>query len=252
MEGGPADEVQACSKLLHHLSFLSNIDKEIFEACDCSLLYFRKDILPLLIKQLCCNNIERDFTQLQLLAAAFSDPTYSLLRSSSYVEQTPDKMNNHLYIEKYRNFLIDDVLSVEIIQPICESIENDLRLHVFAKNIKEMNPPNPKKGKFKSNARLLELPPIPLCDSFFDIKHSVKRYLEKSFYNFATVGLQDSQTYAEMSLLAKQMYGLELVDSHLPACGPEQGMDLIQVTRDLDGMLFSSFSFIFLIVAPHF
>ena len=161
-------------------------------------------------------------------------------------------MGYSLYMESYRTFLIDDVFYAEIIRPICESIENDLRLHVFAKNVKEMKPPNPKQSKFNSHARLLELPPFSVCDSFFDIKHCVQRHLERSFYNFSTVGLQDSQTYAEMSLLAKQIYRIELVDSHLPACGPEQGMDLMQVSRDLDGMLFNMLSSLFLNVMTQY
>ena len=87
-----------------------------------------------------------------------------------------------------------------------------------------------------SHSRFLEMPPLFICGSLFFIKQCVKRHLERSFYNFSTVGLQDSQTYTEMSFLASQMYDLELVDSHLPPCGPEQGMDLMHMTRDLDGM----------------
>ena len=238
--GFSTNDVQTFTKLLHDLSFLSNIDEEITKSCDCSFLYFRKDIISLLVKQQWTNHNEGGSTQLQLLASAFSDPARSLLRSSPYVDNTTGRKMDPLYLKLYRNFLIY-TLNVEIILPVCSAIENDLRLQIFAKNLKEMEPRNPKLAKLTSHSRLLEVPPLYICGSFLNIKQHVKRYLEKTFYNFSTVGLQDSKTYAEMSLLAHHMYDIELVDSHLPPCGPEQGMDLMHITRDIDGMFLLSF-----------
>lgn len=61
----------------------------------------------------------------------------------------------------------------------------------------------------------------------------VEQYLEKTFYNLTTVALHDWRTYAEMRQLAKQKYGLQLVDPHLPSQTLEQGLDVLEIMRNI-------------------
>jgi WASH complex subunit 7 len=43
----------------------------------------------------------------------------------------------------------------------------------------------------------------------------------------------DFQTYEHMRVLAKEKFGMDLVKSHLPSQQLEQGIDILQLLRDL-------------------
>jgi WASH complex subunit 7 len=62
----------------------------------------------------------------------------------------------------------------------------------------------------------------------------VEHYLDRTFYNLTTVALYDWQTYGEMSNLAKEVYGLDLNENHLPMGTLDQGLDILQVMRNID------------------
>ena len=50
----------------------------------------------------------------------------------------------------------------------------------------------------------------------------VTHYLDQTFYNLTTVALHDWRTYAEMRNLAKEKYGIEMTEVHLPSGTLEQ------------------------------
>lgn len=216
--------------LVHHLRIISDLDDNMTEAFDCSFLYFYKGILPTLMKHLYKSSLQSS-PRLQLVLSAFSDPC--LLLSSKYLESKNDE-KSPLHLEQYRSFVINEALHSALLIPICEYIENNLRLHVYAKNIKEIKPPNPRKEQSKHHILwFLELPLLHVCGISIDIKGYIQRHLESSFYNFSTVGLQDSQSYVEMSVLARDMYGLDLIDNCLPAGSVDQGIDLVAIAEDI-------------------
>lgn len=62
---------------------------------------------------------------------------------------------------------------------------------------------------------------------------SVRHYLDATFYNLTTVALHDWRTYAEMRNLAKERYGIETVDVHLPSGTLEQGIDALEIMRNI-------------------
>ena len=62
---------------------------------------------------------------------------------------------------------------------------------------------------------------------------SVRHYLDTIFYNLTTVTLHDWRTYAEMRNLAKERYGIETVDVHLPSGTLEQGIDALEIMRNI-------------------
>ena len=65
----------------------------------------------------------------------------------------------------------------------------------------------------------------------------VTHYLETVFYNLTTVALHDWMTYAEMRSLAREKYGLEMAENHLPMGGLDQGLDVLQVSEREGGRL---------------
>ena len=61
----------------------------------------------------------------------------------------------------------------------------------------------------------------------------VEHYLNKTFYNLTTVALHDWRTYGEMKNMAEQKYKLSLLESHLPSQTLEQGLDVLEIMRNI-------------------
>ncbi|MEQ2289080.1 WASH complex subunit 4 [Ameca splendens] len=61
----------------------------------------------------------------------------------------------------------------------------------------------------------------------------VTHYLDKTFYNLTTVALHDWATYSEMRNLATQRYGLTMTEAHLPSQTLEQGLDVLEIMRNI-------------------
>ena len=61
----------------------------------------------------------------------------------------------------------------------------------------------------------------------------MEHYIDKTFYNLTTVALHDWKTYGEMKNLAQQKYHLTLTESHLPSQTLEQGLDVLEIMRNI-------------------
>lgn len=61
----------------------------------------------------------------------------------------------------------------------------------------------------------------------------VTNYLDKNFYDYTTVALFDWVTYAEMRKLAEDRYDLHLAEVHLPGQSLEQGVDILEIMRNI-------------------
>uniref|UniRef100_A0A8B9HRW6 WASH complex subunit 4 n=1 Tax=Astyanax mexicanus TaxID=7994 RepID=A0A8B9HRW6_ASTMX len=85
----------------------------------------------------------------------------------------------------------------------------------------------------KDLAHLFSLKPIRFFNRFIDIKAYVTHYLDKTFYNLTTVALHDWATYSEMRNLATQRYGLVMTEAHLPSQTLEQGLDVLEIMRNI-------------------
>ena len=187
-------------------------------------------------------------------------------------------------------------LQQEIIQPLCTSIENDLRLHVMdmmdqkfrersqgmfglssrvmsatmtsldAKQAKQLAAGGTKggpgrrassardigknKGKLSKKqqkevalemekaardlGRFCLLKPFRILDQTMDLKKTVEHYVDKTFYNMATVALHAWEVYAEMRSLAVQKYNLELIENHIPSQSHfSEGLDVLEIMRNI-------------------
>lgn len=80
---------------------------------------------------------------------------------------------------------------------------------------------------------LCNLPPLRLFGEVFSLKSRIELYLSTTFYNLTTIHLSDWRTYSEMSSLALEKYGLIIDDLHLPTQTLEQGLDMLEVARNL-------------------
>ena len=152
---------EGCESLLRELNLLSDLDESIDEFCNCSFLYFHRDIFPLLTKHIYQSSQQSELSGLQLVMMAFSDPGHCFLASSRYSE--PSGSATFHYMENYKYFLIEKVLYKEIIYPVCQDIENVIRLQVYTRNMNEMKVLNPKETKIINVMGFLNLPPIHIC-----------------------------------------------------------------------------------------
>jgi WASH complex subunit 7 len=97
-----------------------------------------------------------------------------------------------------------------------------------------MDAPNPiVTPGFKVLRYYLDLRPIRLHGKFLDLRQRVTHYLENTFYNLTTVALHDWKTYGEMRNLANDKYELALADNHLPMGSLDQGLDILQIMRNI-------------------
>ena len=65
------------------------------------------------------------------------------------------------------------------------------------------------------------------------VPQQVVHHMERSFYDLTTVALHDWKTYSEMASLAADKYGLQLEDNHLPMGCLDQGLDILQIMRNI-------------------
>lgn len=57
--------------------------------------------------------------------------------------------------------------------------------------------------------------------------------LSQQFYDLAALAPQDAEAYVRMREQAKLRYGLELIDGGLPAGSLAQGLDVVDVMRNV-------------------
>ena len=92
---------------------------------------------------------------------------------------------------------------------------------------------DPFKNGVKDLAALINIKPLRFFDRRINLKAHIEHYLDKTFYNLTTVALYDWKTYAEMRNLAKEKYGLQLMEVHLPGQTLEQGVDVLEIMRNI-------------------
>ncbi|OXB83588.1 UNVERIFIED_CONTAM: hypothetical protein H355_011407 [Colinus virginianus] len=126
---------------------------------------------------------------------------------------------------------IMEVLNEHLLDKLCKEIEKDLRLSVHT-HLK-LDDRNPFRVGMKDLAHFFFLNPIRFFNRFIDIKAHVTHYLDKTFYNLTTVALHDWATYSEMRNLATQRYGLSMTEAHLPSQTLEQGLDVLEIMRNI-------------------
>ncbi|KAH7463041.1 hypothetical protein PRIC1_001751 [Phytophthora ramorum] len=210
-------------KLIWKLRLLSDFQRKIRGACDCSFFYWSRELLHPFLSDL--YNQPEQANRIQYVVGGFLD-AIKLLRGAQH------ETDNELYVNAYAEF-IESVMQEEIVENLCKDVENDLRLHVHSVHLDHLDAPNPKSADFKVLHYYLDLRPIRLHGKTLDLRQQVTHYLESTFYNLTTVALHDWKTYGEMRNLANDKYGLSLADNHLPMGSLDQGLDILQIMRNI-------------------
>jgi len=211
-------QIEDIKDYVRRLDLICDLEENIARACDCSFFYWSRVMVPTYFQDI-FNNPEKS-QRLQYMFAAFRDiiPYFS---RSVHIETKE-------FLKIYSNE-VNNALKVHIIKPLCESIEIDLRYHIHSHLDVEVRDPF-KKG-VKDLTALVNIKPLRFFDRTISLESHVTHYLDKNFYNLTTVAMYDWKTYAEMRNLAREKYGLNLTEVHLPGQTLEQGVDILEIMR---------------------
>lgn len=145
------------------------------------------------------------------------------------------------------------ILKEHLIANICSCIEMKLRLDVHENlqllQTENINPFSMCESNQSNDIpeedvlRVLSLKLFPLLHlsatqayptyHYLSIRDQVNRYLSQMFYNLTTISLHNWRTYGQMRILAKRKFHLETVEDHLPTQTLEQGLDVLEIMRNI-------------------
>lgn len=135
-----------------------------------------------------------------------------------------------LFKEKHLSELLK-CLKKDFLDRISRDIETDLRLSIHL----DLKSDESKafKDSIKDLYKFVHIQPLVIHDKYVDIRQYVVKYLERTFYDLTTVALHDWKAYSEMRNLAYQKYSLSLIDPYLPSSTLEQGLDVLEIMRNI-------------------
>ena len=128
---------------------------------------------------------------------------------------------------------VTSLLEQEIIGPLCAEIETELRLLVHKQAGLQLDDRNPFRKTPVELQPFLQLGPLNILGRRLSVKQRVEAYLERTFYNLTTVSLHNWKTYGEMRQTAGFRLDLNTVEDHLPAQTVEQGLDVLEMMRNI-------------------
>ena len=75
--------------------------------------------------------------------------------------------------------------------------------------------------------------PLRLASKTVNVKIRVEDYLNATFHNHTALALHNWKTYGEMRKLAQEKYGVQLAEITLPGQTLEQGLDVLEIMRNI-------------------
>ncbi|CAE8687170.1 unnamed protein product, partial [Polarella glacialis] len=208
---------QGPAGMWRELRVASSWSSQLSRLCDTSWCYWVRELFPELLSDL--RQKSRAVQALPLLVEAFASPLSSIV--------PVDSTTGRALLAELRA-----ALEAGIVQPLCSGIEQDLRLHVHAvmQGTMDLLPLAPQPEVLA----LLQLRPLGLTkSSVVDIKDQVELRLSRNFYDLTALAPQDAEAYERMRCLAQERYGLNVLDGRLPGGSLEQGLDVIDVMRNV-------------------
>ncbi|XP_008557216.1 WASH complex subunit 4 [Microplitis demolitor] len=208
------EEVIKLKQKLDDYDIIADLHANIAEACDYSVLLHHQSMIPAYF--MCVAESTQDISHLVHLLNAFN---------SAVIRQEPSELTATRVSE------LKEAVVKFILEPACREIETSLRLHVHA-HLK-LDTTNPFKVGAKDAGRIVRSLPLPIAGNLISAKRFVEHYLDDIFYNLTTVALHDWKTYKTMHALAKYKLGLDSVQNHLPTQTLEQGLDALEIMRNI-------------------
>lgn len=207
-------------KLLDHLMVLSQFKIQLEKLCDPSFLFWHQNLVTAYFKQI----LDHPLNQRKVIFLL--DSTNECLGGLKNL-QLDNVQSFHPFI---RREFEDNVIT-----KLCNSIEINLRLDFHSNlQVDKFNPfETNNKITIEDRRALVGLKPIAISNEYISVRDHVEHYLSKMFYNLTTISLKDWRTYGEMRFLAERKYSLETVDDHLPTQTLDQGLDVLEIMRNI-------------------
>uniref|UniRef100_A0A7S3NG75 Uncharacterized protein n=1 Tax=Euplotes harpa TaxID=151035 RepID=A0A7S3NG75_9SPIT len=149
-----------------------------------------------------------------------------MLRNIKHLESPNIAINN------YRNY-ITNCFDQVIVQNLCSNIEKDLRIQIHAILVQKLKQQNPLDEAVYDYMNFLNIEDIILFENRINLKAKVSQYLSEKFYEMTALTPIDWKTYEHIRVLAKQTYGLEILETHLPSKTTDQNIDILQLIRNI-------------------
>ena len=213
-----AELVEYFARLETTLTFQKTLEKYT----NCACLYWSREIIPHEFAVI-LNNPKLAHTLQYLLSAL--DDVVPLMKSAIHI---PDPLSTIL--ERYRTE-VEGFLKTKILEPLQRDIDEDLRFQTHLHL--QVTDRNPFHDGVKDYSRILALRPLLFMGKYYDIKAEVAHHLDEVFYDTNTVALFDWRTYEVMRSLARSKYGLPMTDVYLPSQTIEQGLDVLEIMRNI-------------------
>ncbi|OAD55585.1 WASH complex subunit 7 [Eufriesea mexicana] len=199
---------------LNNYDTIAELHSIITEVCDYSILLYHQNIIPAYFSSVIDSNLS--INHIVHLFNAFN---------STISEQ------EELILKQKKIIQLKEMLTKNILEPVCHEIETNLRLHVHA-HLK-LDSTNPFNTGTKDGENIVRSLPLPLANSMIYAKRFIEHYLDDMFYNLTTVALHDWRTYRMMHALAHYKLNLDTVQNHLPTQTLEQGLDALEIMRNI-------------------
>ncbi|XP_045597195.1 WASH complex subunit 4 [Procambarus clarkii] len=215
------EDISTLLVLLRRLDLACEVQCRVREATNCSILYHHRVILPAYL--------EHYFQSLDhvhcihFMLAAVQDCARQLEKCCHL---SPSHQLLYQFKEEVYGYLKDCVLD-----KTCQAVETELRLSTHSHL--QLDSRNPFQTPLKDISPLLCLQPLTLLNSVISVKDYVEQYLERTFYALTVVAPHDWRTYEEMRNLAVSKYNLFAVPSHLPSHTLDQGVDVLEIMRNI-------------------
>ncbi|XP_044764720.1 WASH complex subunit 4 isoform X2 [Coccinella septempunctata] len=202
------DTSQEIKYVINRLQLINSIPSLFSETLNCSFLYEHlESLIPTYFSKLLEN--KADLSRFYLMVAAFDD-------CSSLNKGAVDT--------------IEEFIKQNFLDPLIQNVETNLRLQTHLHLV--LPPSDPFSNYIFFNFSTAA--PIKLQNNLCSTKNETEHYLSTMFYNLTTVVLHDWQTYGEMRRLASLQYNLETIEDNLPMQRIEQGLDVLEIMRNIN------------------
>ncbi|XP_018328614.1 WASH complex subunit 4 [Agrilus planipennis] len=206
--GIPSGMLSELRSVINCIEVISGINDLLESSFDGSFMHWQSTLLPVFLSKVI--STKADISRIYLLLDAFED---------------------HRTLIKDKNCsTINNLIQRYLVDPLNQLIETNLRIQTHM----HLNPVSISPFKNLPPTSLKNYIPTKFFNEFFNVKQDIEHYLSTTFYNLTTVVLHDWKTYGEMRRLAQLQYSLETVEDGLPMQTLEQGLDVLEIMRNID------------------
>lgn len=216
-------ELQEVLFLNARLEVISDWEKIVKKATRCRFIYWMRMLYPFIFDMI-MSDVKRP-NQLNYFLMAVNDPI-EMLWNVKHLEQPNIAVDNYKK-EVYTSF------TEKVIKPICTKIEEEIRLQIHQAIIPNLGQKNPLASRTFDGLKYIMTSDIYLFEKKISIKEEVRHYLGRVFYQMSALTPHDFQTYEHMRVFVKEKFQMDLIPSHLPSQQIEQGVDVLQMLREL-------------------